>query len=263
MIHNKIIIAFISCSIVISTEISAQKIITDRPDQAESPVTVPWKSIQLEAGFQLGHSNADQLSVREIQMPTMLLRYGLFKIVEIRIVDQFENLRIGKTSDGIYGLSDLELGTKIQILGKDNINTRIAFLSHLIIASGTRGISGERYGTVNKLAFANNMSEHFDLGYNIGFDYFGIGNGDFTWSVSLGIGLTEKTGGFIETYGDITNLKDPFVNMDAGLTYLIRDNLQIDCSFGSGLNNKMNFLSFGCSWNIKRPYPVHLDDKEK
>jgi hypothetical protein len=250
LLRNKSILALIILSISLCSKVTAQKIITDRPDQAESPVTVPKTSLQIEGGFQLKHYNADNLSVREIQMPGILLRYGLFKNIEIRVADQFQNLRTSGPSGSKYGLTDLELGTKIQILNNENINTKIAFLSHLIIACGSEGFSEEKYGSANTFAFSDNLTDHLDIGYNIGYNYYGTGNGDLTWAVSLGIGLSEKTGAFIETYGDLNEFKDPFINFDSGISYLIRDNLQLDCSFGIGLNNKMNFLSFGCSWNI-------------
>jgi len=37
------------------------------------------------------------------------------------------------------------------------------------------------------------------------------------------------------------------LNSDAGITYLIKKNLQIDFSSGLGLNQKMNYFSIGCA----------------
>ena len=44
----------------------------------------------------------------------------------------------------------------------------------------------------------------------------------------------------------------PISNFDSGFTYLVKDNLQIDLSFGFGINNKMNFQSIGVSWKSKK-----------
>ena len=41
-------------------------------------------------------------------------------------------------------------------------------------------------------------------------------------------------------------------NFDAGFTYLIKDNFQLDFSFGTGINHAMNYLSIGCSLNIAK-----------
>ncbi len=39
-------------------------------------------------------------------------------------------------------------------------------------------------------------------------------------------------------------------NFDAGVTYLAKDNLQFDLSFGTGINHRMNYISLGCCWKI-------------
>jgi hypothetical protein len=41
------------------------------------------------------------------------------------------------------------------------------------------------------------------------------------------------------------------LNFDAGLTYLVKDNVQLDFSFGTGLTHKMNYISLGCCWKIE------------
>ena len=59
---------------------------------------------------------------------------------------------------------------------------------------------------------------------------------------------------YIEPYGEIT-VKKTTINQDqavisninAGLTYLVNKNLQLDYSFGTGLDNQSNFMSIGCS----------------
>jgi hypothetical protein len=88
------------------------------------------------------------------------------------------------------------------------------------------------------------------LGYNVGYNYFGRENGFLTYSVALAIAITEKAGIYIEPYGDIGLFDKYFSNIDAGITYLLKDNFQLDFSFGTGLNYTMNYLSAGFSWNI-------------
>lgn len=230
-------------------ELNAQQIVTDRPDQTESSLTVPWKSLQIESGLLTGFTGNNN-SEKEFLIPTTLLRYGLTKNIEIRIVEQLEYLRNIETSDGNFGISDFEFGAKFQLLKSETINTEIAFISHLIIPCGTNEFSNNSFGTVNKLAVSHSINEQIGLGYNLGYDYFGSGKGDLTYSVALGIGITEKTGVYIETYGEIIEFKDPVSKFDSGITYLIKNNLQLDFSFGLGLNQKMNYFSVGCSWNI-------------
>ncbi len=64
---------------------------------------------------------------------------------------------------------------------------------------------------------------------------------------SWGISITDKVGIFIEPYGLIENMDLAVLNADAGFTYLINNDMQIDYSFGLGISNQMNFHSFGLS----------------
>ena len=64
--------------------------------------------------------------------------------------------------------------------------------------------------------------------------------------------MTEKLGFFMEPFGEIVDIKKFILNFDSGFTYLVKDNLQLDCSYGTGINSKMNFFSFGISWLIKK-----------
>lgn len=230
--------------------VSAQKIITDRPDQTESSSTIPKGSFQIESGLFFGFTENSTFSEKQILAPTTLFRFGLTQGIEIRIVTQFEGVKNQTTSEKIKGISDLELGTKIQFLKKDNCNTEIAFLSHLIIPTGSKDLTNDKFGSINKLAFSHELNKNIGVGYNLGYNYFGIGNGDFTYSVVLGIGISEKVGIYFEPYGEMTEFKNHFANFNTGLTYLLKDNFQMDVSLGTGINHSIKFVSTGFSWNI-------------
>lgn len=245
---TKIIITTLLSLMVFSFKLTAQDLVTDRPDQTESSSTIPKNSIQIEAGFLSG--NGENKFDEQLLIPTTLIRYGLTRIIELRLGEQIEYKPNGINSKTNFGISDLELGAKIQILRKENINTEIAFLSHIILPTGTDILSINKIGTINKIAFSHSISTVFNIGYNLGYNYFGKGKGDFTYSSVLGIKVSEKIGTYVEIYGELTEFKDFVVNFDSGLTYLLRPNLQFDFSFGLGLNKKMNYLAIGFSWNI-------------
>jgi len=141
--------------IMIFEQINAQ-IVTDRPDQTESSSTVGIGNLQIESGILVGYTGNEITSVRQILLPTNLLRYGLTQEIELRLLSQFETYKIGDTS--IQGISDLEIGTKIQILQDENKNTEIAFLSHLIVPTGTLELTGDTFGTINKLSISHQLA---------------------------------------------------------------------------------------------------------
>lgn len=230
-------------------QLNAQ-IVTDRPDQTESSSTVGKGNLQIETGLLIGFEGEGDNVTRQLLAPTTLFRYGITKGIEIRLLSQYETLKNGLTS--VQGISDLEIGTKLQILQDETKNIEIAFLSHLILPTGTDGLSNEDFGTINKLSIAHSLSENVELGYNLGYNYFGEGKGDFTYSFALGIGVNDQVGIYIEPYGDLVDFEELVANFDAGFTYLVNENLQFDFSFGTGMNHQMNYISFGCSWLLLR-----------
>ena len=140
-----------------------QKIVTDRPDQTESSSTVPKKSLQIESGMLLKFVEEGDLSLREFAIPTTLFRYGISKGVELRVVNQYVNIKEKGTSNEISGIADLEIGAKVRIFSKENSKTEIGFLSHLILPTGTKEVSFEKVGTINKLAISHELSDNIGV----------------------------------------------------------------------------------------------------
>ena len=193
----------------------------------------------------VGFEESEQVSTRQLLAPTTLFRYGITRHFELRLVSQFETL---KTDQSIQGISDLQIGTKIQLFKNPNKNIEVALLSHLIVPTGTKELTNDAYGTINKLSISHVINDRVGIGYNVGYDYFGRGDGDLTYSIALGVSVNEKVGVYIEPYGAVENIESHISNFDTGFTYLANDNLQFDFSFGTGLNHQMNYISVGASW---------------
>ena len=227
-----------------------QELITDRPDQTESSSTVPKRSLQIESGLLVGFAEGEDISLREILAPTTLFRYGITKGFEIRVVNQFISIKNKNTGEEFAGIGDLEVGAKIQIFQKEGVNTEIAFLTHVLLPTGTDEVSIGNYGTINKLSISHEITDNIGIGYNVGYNYFGIENGFFTYSLVFGFGFTEKAAFYLETYGNVGILDEYLANFDTGFTYLLKPNFQLDFSFGTGINYTMNYISAGFSWNI-------------
>lgn len=229
----------------------SQQIITDRPDQTESSSTIPIGSLQIEMG--LVASTLEDNKLNSFAGPSTLIRYGLTKGIELRIFNQYEShkLELFDETNKVSGLSDLELGVKVQLFKKEGVNTEIAFLSHAIIPTAKDELSNGKMGTINKLSISHSLSEKIGLGYNVGYDYVSQIH-SFTYSVALGFSFADNFGGYIEPYG-IYGEQGFFESyFDAGLTYLLKDNFQLDISYGLGMNNDLQYFSAGFSWNIPK-----------
>ena len=237
---------------IITGSITHAQIVTDRPDQTESSSTIESGSLQIESGVLITFTEDDFSSQSQLLAPTNLFRYGLLKGIEIRVLSQFESVKDQMSSKKVTGISDLEIGTKIQIFKKESVNTEIAFISHLVLPTGSKILSNKKFGSISKLSMSHQITNNLGLGYNVGYNYFGSGKGDLTYSLALGIGVTNTFSFYLEPFGSILDIESLEANFDAGITYLIKDNCQLDFSFGTGINNTMNYLSLGFSINIAK-----------
>lgn len=237
---------FLICTTI---TVCSQNIITDRPDQTEASSTVPKNSFQIEMGIVSQTSNDN--AVTNFSGPSTLLRYGITETVELRLFNQFESNEIELEGGNIKssGLSDIEIGAKIQLFKKEGVNTEIAIMSHAIIPTAKDELTNDKIGTINKLSISHSLSETIGLGYNVGYDYVNRVSA-FTYSVALGVALGDKFGLYVEPYGSLAEGNQFESNFDAGITYLAKNNLQFDVSYGTGLNNDMEYVSAGFSWNI-------------
>lgn len=237
--------------VLISATMFSQQIITDRPDQTESSSTIPNGSLQIEMGLVALTAEGDQLN--NFSGPSTLLRYGISNSIELRMFNQYESNKITFVNEELKssGLSDLEIGLKIQLFKKEDVNTEIAFLSHAVIPTAKDELSNMDMGTINKLSISHGLSESIGLGYNVGYDYLGEIH-SFTYSVVLGFSLVEGFGVYIEPYGVYGEQGFFESYFDAGVTFLAGDQFQLDASYGFGMNNDMQYFSAGFSWNIPK-----------
>ena len=151
-------------------KLSAQTIVTDRPDQTESSSTVSLGSLQIESGLLVGYSQSE----RQLSAPSTLFRYGITKGVEIRVLSQLESIKNQLTDQTITGISDVEIGAKIQLFQKDDVNTEVAFLSHLVLPTGSKALTNDNLISINKLSISHEINENLGIGYNLGYNYFGV-----------------------------------------------------------------------------------------
>ena len=242
---SRILFTVILC---ISIPVHAQ-LVTDRPDQTESSRTVGLGYLQIESGFLLGFEGDGGVSARQILAPTTLFRYGIARGFELRVVSQFKSMKV--LDEHARGISDMEIGAKIQVFKKEGVNTEVAFISHLLMPTGTPELSDGSFGSINKLAVSHSLSETMGLGYNLGYTYPGSGKGNLTYSLVLGVEVNERVGMYVEPFGEFVDMEVFRMDADAGLTCLVRENLQLDFSFGTGIvNHRMNYIATGVCWKI-------------
>ena len=253
---------FIIINLLIGFNLIAQEpeqtptIITDRPDLTESSRAVPHKSLQIETGFLMDvvdPERSDLFKTTVYSFPTPLIRWGMFKGIELRL---FNTLISTKTEDPSipvddrksFGVGNLTVGTKIDITTEKGVRPEIAILVHFTFPTGGHEISPDRFIFNSSLSFSHTLSEKFSLGYNLGwFSGDDNKNGNGFYTLAIGYGISPKFGVFIEGYGFFPNLDSATISVDGGFTYLLKPNMQFDISAGKGITFNTYFISFGFS----------------
>ena len=238
------------------------ELITDRPDQTESSSVVPRGLWQFELGWVFGEGTSGAEDLKVNQVPSSLLRVGLLDRLELRFGwNGMQVQSLGNTRS--RGAGDAQIGAKVALWNQNGVLPKTALLLGTSIPSGSRQFSTQRTDPGIRLLMSSDLTETFSLGWNLGTvwetteeaadkDTFPRG----VYTVALGISALEKTGFFVEFFGDtaLNGRSRAVNNLDGGLTHLIRPNVQLDFAVGKGLSSESLdwFLTAGVSFRL--PY---------
>ena len=189
---------------------------------------------------------------------TTLLRFGLIENFELRLGLEFLGEEIeNKHSDSIntnLGLSPMYAGFKVKIAEEDGRKPEIAFIGGLVLPFTANDYFKPEYSAANvRFSFAHTLSERFSIGYNLGAEWDGESAAPgYFYSLAIGVEVSNKLGMFFESYGLLQEERNDEHMLDAGFTYLLLPNLQLDISVGIGIIETAvdNFISFGLSYRV-------------
>lgn len=233
---------------------------TDRPTAAVGSYIVPKGTFQIESGVIYTNRN-DQTEIKELwSYATTLLRYGVLDNFEVRLASSYESANIytkeTQTDSIISGMGPLSAGFKFTVVHEKGIRPEIAIAASITFRHlGHKSYAPTYSYPIGLITASNTLSKRFSLGYNIGFAYDGeTADGFFIYAVYLGFQITDRLWSFVEVFGNFDNGNFPNHKIDGGLTYLLRHNLQIDLTGGTGFSSDVDkyFLNAGISWRIPR-----------
>lgn len=230
----------------------APEMVTDRPDQTESAAVVPRGLFQVEAGYLFTRAGG----VNAHAAPGTLFRIGLGGRTELRL----GHAGLVGRPDG-RGAGDSEVGAKVNLVSRaDGRRPEIALLGALSLPTGARGFSSGGADAAFLAAFAHALGPRLSLGWNAGAAWESSpdqpGRDAFlVYSLALGVGLTDRLGAFVETFGDrqVGGATPAAAAVDAGLTFLLTDILQFDVSAGRGLRGPADDMFVGTGFSLRWP----------
>ncbi len=136
-------------------------------------------------------------------------------------------------------------------------------MGQLSVPVGKEDFSSGRADPSFLFAFSNSLANFLTFSYNLGMAWY-TGQDEFSnkhtlsvfqYTANLGIGIIGNLGGFVELYGDagLSASKTPVTAFDAGLTYLLFDNFQLDVSGGVGLSDAADDWIVGVGLSYRFP----------
>ena len=227
---------------VVAAAQSISPISTDRPTFSDGASLVPTGYIQLESGSTANRTAGSTTYT----YGELITRYGLSNRVELRLTNLTWTHIPGQTD----GLQDPSIGFKFWIqtgsLKRPDLSAEI---------SSTVPIGGSQFRVSRtqptaKLIWNQQIDSNTAITGNFIVSDLGPNGGRYTqWaeSVFLSRALTPKLGLFAEVYRIDPNsyAESGGSFYDAGLTYLITNNVQVDARFGAGFDAQTNGRTFG------------------
>lgn len=271
-----LLLTFLTSAPYATAQEEPAELVTDRPDQTESPIVVPPGSVQIETGAAYTADEEDA-----VDYLSTLLRVGLTRRLELRLATAGWNKVLEEDESPNFG--DAELGAKVRLWDENGWRPEAALLLSTSIPIGSDTVSTNSPDPAFRFSFAHTLTERLSLGYNVGMAWettqaaptryirlsttapqFSILEREapehtlakLEYTASLGIGITDRLGAFIEVYGDtpLNAHSDTAHALDGGFTYLLRPNVQLDISGGVGLNDAADdwFVGAGLSFRLPR-----------
>lgn len=256
-------------------QIKAQElgdIITDRPDQSESAVTVPKGFIQIELG---GTFEKDKIehefptlvpakTTESISAPSALIRWGILNNIELRFGVEaiFQKYDDGNSSiiqphyeEWISGISPITVGAKFRLFDEKNTRPEAAILTSFSIPVFDNAFKTPHLGAEIRIALANTLTERLGVSYNVGAEWDGDDNSNPTglYTLAFGLGLNKKLSMFAEIFGFVRNGTEPDHRLDGGFTYLFARNVQLDISGGYGITEISPDFFIGAGVSFRLP----------
>ncbi len=262
----------------ILAETDPQELITDRPDQTESSRVISPGYFQMETGWTYTTDDEDDVRIETHEAPGTLLRIGLIDRVELRlgwsgyISEEIRDRNLQRAEDGSLTrritsdeteIGDAELGTKIFLWEEQGWIPETALLASVSLPIGSEKFSSDRFDPSFRFNMSHTLSDRFSLGYNLGATWESEeddeGDRDtlssFNYTATVGIGLTDRLGMFVEFFGDVPfNAQGgPAHSIDGGFTYQLRPNLQFDVALGGGLSDDADDFFVTAGFSVRFP----------
>ncbi|WP_205509950.1 transporter [Longitalea arenae] len=225
---------------------------TDRPDQTEETHLVDKGQLQIETGLLYNKFDTGRTAL----ISRTGIRYGISKKFEAGLLAEQGRERDRYIEETVQSTYPLALRIKASLLENHQWLPDITLIGYLQLPYTSQYTKeGWRRSASVLAAFLHEVGKDWKIEYNAGFQQEAFGP-DMTWLVngSVHYKLVEKAEVFAGYFSQFQSQKAPFHNIDAGIQYKIKENIQIDLAGASSiLHDEQNwFVTIGFSIAIPK-----------
>jgi len=261
--HALLCAAMLSGSLALA---SAPPLSTDRPDQSDSPFTVPRGLFQIETGLQHGERSSRGQDLTIQVFPQALFRIGVTDSLEVRLAVPGYSVADSDSADGSFratGFADTTLGFKAKLADQHGRVPDIAFVGTLTIPSGDDEFSSDRFDPGFRFSVSHPVNQRITVGSNIGMFWLtsrdaqgALDSRSFLdWTLVAGFSVNDKLGSFAEVFGatGVSAEDRPLTSLGSGVTYLLAPRIQIDGRVTVGLSRDALDWTAGAGVSFRFP----------
>ena len=238
--------------LLLGQHLIAQTIVTEAPSMTNSTYTLGTADFQIESRLEYAKNGINNT----FYLPVNLFRVGLGKRFEFRT----QNGVIYRSYNGFDGNSisfrNISLGGKYGIIGGPEKKTTLAIIADMNLPEYKSNVFGASF----ILAASHTIKEKHAISYNLNYSFSSLKWENYIHNYRLTLMystmLSERVGVYGEVYADLIDSEfdfndDELYSIDFGFIYLLRDHIQLDYSFGTGLNSNSIYHALG--FNILFP----------
>jgi Putative MetA-pathway of phenol degradation len=221
---------------------SVQRMTTERPSFSTTPYVLSPGVWQIETGYH--YTNDSDGADFELQtLPQALLRYGMSDDIELQFgwpgLSWRDN---GNNSDS--GMNDATIRVKIQV-ADESAATPMAFFAGLTLPVGDDEFSSDSYDPSIGAAWAHSR-------------FFGTvliskSDDDYTFEngLAMSFALKNDTSAYAEWQATVPEDGGSVHNLNGGILWLRRANMQLDLNASLGLNDRAADFSIGAGFSYR------------
>lgn len=224
-----------------------------RPGQAAGPFTVGQNALQYQTGINYNRLDGNQNSWQTISH-NHVLRVGIKERLEGSAMLNWQQ-DANRHTDGLAtsstgGISQIQFGGRGLLSIQKGLLPTICMQARVIVPSPSEAYRTDGLGATVLVDTQHTLNNTLGITSNWQVSWVDRTAAPiYTGILNLSINLGQRWGSFLETY---TSLNSVRLNYDAGFSYLLTPDFQLDASAGwqSAREIRDWFLDFGVSWRL-------------